>query len=71
MENNTNVELEENNRPSPAPEDKAEETITAVEAGSDADLPHKKKYHSSAMYAGSKWHTTVDYVKPKHAGLNL
>lgn len=71
MENNTNVELEENNRLSTAQEGKAVEMMRSEEAGSDGDAPHKKKYHSSAMYAGSKWHSAVDYVKPKHAGLNL
>jgi hypothetical protein len=32
---------------------------------------NRKKYHSSAMYAASKWHNTVSHVKPTHTGLNL
>lgn len=28
----------------------------------------KKKYHSSALYAASKWHGTVNYVKAPNAG---
>jgi len=31
----------------------------------------KKKYHSSAMYAASKWHNTVSHVSHAHKGLEL
>jgi hypothetical protein len=31
----------------------------------------KKKYHSSAMYAASKWQKPVAHIKPFHEGLNL
>ena len=31
----------------------------------------KKKYHSSAMYAASKWHGTVNHVKPTHGRLDF
>ncbi len=40
------------------------------EASSEEQVA-RKKYHSSAMYAASKWHNTIDHVKPKHPGLNL
>lgn len=72
MKNNTNVELEENNS--------TPQSLESIDGESNqgdainetvADGAHKKKYHSSAMYAGSKWHSTVSYVKPTHAGLNL
>lgn len=34
--------------------------------------PERKKYHSSAMYAASKWHSPVGHVKAhSHRGLDL
>jgi len=34
--------------------------------------PERKKYHSSAMYAASKWHSPVGHVKAHtHRGLDL
>ena len=29
---------------------------------------NRKKYHSSAMYAASMWHSTVKHVRPPHIG---
>ncbi len=33
--------------------------------------PGRKKYHSSALYAASMWHSTVKHVKPPHSGGSL
>ena len=33
--------------------------------------PNRKKYHSSAMYAASMWHSTVTHVKHSHGGSSL
>ena len=38
------------------------------EATIDPERPNRNKIHSSAMYAASKWHSTVKHVKPPHAG---
>jgi len=32
------------------------------------DHPVRNKIHSSAIYAASKWHSSVKHVKPPHAG---
>lgn len=32
------------------------------------EQPGRKKYHSSALYAASMWHSTVKHVKPPHTG---
>ena len=37
------------------------------EVTNDQSKNSKKKYHFSAMYAASKWHGTINHVKP-HSG---
>jgi hypothetical protein len=61
--NKVNSETEQTTS-SPAESD---DTTTPTQA----DGAPRKKYHSSAMYAASKWHNTVAQVRPTHAKLNL
>ena len=41
------------------------EQITALGISGQTE---KKRYHSSAMYAASMWHSTVKHVRPPHIG---
>jgi hypothetical protein len=56
--------------PSATDQDEAQPAGNAPDA---TELTHeRKKYHSSAMYAASKWHSPVGHVKAhSHRGLDL
>ena len=74
MNTNEHDEQEGNKiNPLPAEDYKSEVELTAGEdiSPDHPDGTHKKKYHSSAMYAASKLHNAVEHVKPTHNGINL
>jgi len=69
METNTNDEQELNKVNAKLSENKLTGSGPAKVAHIPTEIKkdaHKKKYHSSAMYAGSLLHSAVNYVKPYH-----
>ena len=55
------------------PTQEAENTFAPNDPETNNDpSAERKKYHSSAMYAASKWHNTVSHVKAhSNKGLDL
>ena len=57
----------------PSATDQGDTQQLSSTAADAADITReRKKYHSSAMYAASKWHSPVGHVKAhSHRGLDL